>query len=103
MKTIAIALLCILLFSCEKQEPTPPEPIRDGQVRFTCTSANPYNTYINNVFWVQISGNSFSEIKLGPGYYTYKLEQAAGYLFTPTIRTGSFTLKSDQQIKIVFP
>lgn len=87
-----------LLTSCEKED-----ACLTGTVRFTNTSANPYDLYIDNEFKSSISGNNFQEFDLLEGQHSGRVEQVSGYVFFPTIVENNLNVFGCQEIGWVFP
>lgn len=90
---ITIASLS-LLTSCTKEDPLTYE------LRYTCTSDNPYLVEVNGESDI-ISGHTYINYRLEKGTYAWKVTQQSGYLLYPTIQEGTVTL--DQDREIIFP
>ena len=65
-----------------------------GYITFTNNSSDPFDVFVNNTLYKQMPGNTYTAKLAYPAgkSYTIKAQQAAGYIFTPTIRTTTFTL-----------
>ena len=97
--TILMIFLTMLPFiACKKEA-----PCTTGTVRFTSTSANPYNLYIDGVFKKQIPGNTFSELELTEGSHQVKVEQVSGFILFPTIKEGVISVFGCQELEWIFP
>ncbi len=99
-KLLTITIATLAITSCSKNKKTKCET---GTVRFTCTSNNPYNVYIDGSYSFQIGANQFIEKELPKGYHAFKAEQASGYLLYPTVRTSSVTLSGCDDLEFSFP
>lgn len=98
-KLISPLLLIVTLFTnCEKE----PE-CTTGTVRFTCTSANPYDVFIDGKYEFQIPGNSFTERDLPEGNRQLKAVQVSGYLVYPTIKEYTMSVFGCQEHEWIFP
>jgi transketolase C-terminal domain/subunit len=56
-----------------------------AEVRFSCTSDNPYRLCINTPFKTNIQGNSFVDVELEEGFQ-FRMEQVSGFLLFPPSR-----------------
>tara|TARA_B100000378_G_C17954982_1_gene381440 strand:- start:351 stop:689 length:339 start_codon:yes stop_codon:yes gene_type:complete len=84
------------LASCEKKKESQPdcERYKTGTITISNSSSNPYNIYVDDIFEMQISGNSISTkitIDEGNNRKLYA-EQMSGYLLYPTKRTEYFNV-----------
>lgn len=97
---ILLSIATLLFIGCEKDET---ESCTKAKARFTCTSNNPYNLYIDGVFEKSIPGSSYYEIYLTAGFHYWKLEQASGYILYPTVINDSKTVIGCSDFEYVFP
>jgi hypothetical protein len=90
---------CLFLFtqSCSKEDQ------KKGIIRFTNTSSNPYNMYINGEHKGALPGRNHKEYKLNSGGYEFKVVQISGYLLYPTERKIILTINSGDDKEFVFP
>jgi len=102
MKKLLFAVVVLLFVSCAKDEDEK-KLESNAKIRFTCTSVNPYNGYVDNVFQGMINGNSFKEFYVSPGYHTFKAEQVSGYALYPTVVTSEATVVAGQEVGFTFP
>ena len=99
----------MLFSSCKKDESTDPDsglPTYEsiyGNVRFTCTSDNPYLLYIDGSFKTTVNGQSFVEYDLVSGEHVVKAEQKSGYVLYPTVRQTTLNVKAGKSIEWMFP
>ena len=100
---ILFVIVGLFMCACIKTEVEPEPIITTGTIRFISTSNNPYNLYINNIYKTQIPGQSSREYTLEQGFYTYSLQQASGYILTPTIKSGSVNVIPEINYNVVFP
>jgi hypothetical protein len=57
---------------------------------FTNTSSNPYNVYVNGIYFGSVSGKTSKSVTVNEGNsVTLKAEQVSGYVFYPTIKTST--------------
>lgn len=109
MRKINYVLLLLLLFTgCKNNEPELTECQKEnvGYFAFDNNSDDPYDIFINNTYYRQQPGNSISSkwIKYPAGKsYTIKVQQASGYLFTPTVKTYNITLNQCDEKTVSFP
>lgn len=89
------AMTLVVCTSCSVEEERPMY-----ELRFTCTSNNPYLVEVDGTSHV-VSGNSFRDYILEQGTYAWKVTQQSGYLLVPTVEEGTVNL--DQDKEIVFP
>ncbi len=96
-----LMLAMVSLSGCKKDDPPPtPPPTPTFELRFTCTSNNPYLIEVNGNSDI-VDGNSYITYTFNKGTYSWKVTQQSGYVFSPTIKDGTVNL--DQDIEIVFP
>ncbi|WP_282774680.1 hypothetical protein [Phaeodactylibacter xiamenensis] len=74
-----------------------------AEVRFTCTSSNPYNLFINGQFEAVVQGNTFIERELDEGFYKFEVEQISGFILFPTIQEVERNLSCGDRFEFVFP
>lgn len=101
MKNLNRLLLLISIvsfFSCEKDT-----PCTTGTVRFTNTSNNPYDLYVDNEYQFRINGNTFSDLDLLEGQRQVKVEQVSGFILFPTILENTISVFGCQESEWVFP
>ncbi|MCB9282938.1 MAG: hypothetical protein H6563_02605 [Lewinellaceae bacterium] len=91
-------LTALLTTACQKEE-----ECLTGKVRFTNTSSNPYNLFIDGSFEIQMPGNSFRELDLLEGQHAARVEQVSGYILYPTIVNQTLNVFGCQEIEWVFP
>lgn len=92
------AVFSVSLFSCKKDD-----PCITGTVRFTNTSNNPYDLFVDNEFQLQINGNTFGELDLLEGQRQVRVEQVSGFLLFPTILEESISVFGCQESEWIFP
>ncbi|MBK8442071.1 MAG: hypothetical protein IPL35_01060 [Sphingobacteriales bacterium] len=109
-KTIILFLFLVATtfnFGCNKDDDDNGGTNNSGctlvPMRFTNTSDNPYNLFIDGTFKKQMSGNTEIVYELEKGVHTAKAEQVSGYVFYPTIVNKNFTLSSCQEQGWIFP
>lgn len=108
-KLILPVFIALVLISCESQvedNRTECQKENIGYVKFNNNSSNPYDIFINDVYYKQQPGNSISStwIKFDAGVaYTIKVQQAAGYIIYPTVKTYNFTMNQCDEKTISFP
>lgn len=96
-----VGMVCLM--SCKKDNPSPNSSGSSTQtyeLRFTCTSSNPYLIEVNGNSDI-VQGNSFKVYILDKGTYSWEVTQQSGYLLYPTVLDGTANL--DQDKEIVFP
>ena len=96
-RLILIGLLSMGIMSCEKED------CNYGEVRFTNTSSNPYDLYIDGNFITTVSGNSFIERQILEGQHNGRVEQQSGFILFPTIVETTLSVYGCQQSEWVFP
>ena len=74
-----------------------------GEVRFTNTSSNPYNLFLDGTFESEIPGNTFIELNIFEGQHTAQVEQVSGFLLFPTIVTETLNVYGCEQGEWAFP
>jgi len=103
MKNIFFVLLAfaatLSFSSCEKDD----IGCANAEVRFSCTSDNPYNIYINNQFETVVQGKNFVDIELEEGFYKFKVEQVSGFVLFPTVQEIEKTLDCGEEFQFIFP
>ena len=102
---LILSLVMFGLSSCEKNDdndsPSSTEPtIQTYELRFTCTSDNPYLIEVDGTTNI-INGHSYKKYILDKGTYSWKVTQQSGYALYPTVKEGTVNL--DQDKEIVFP
>ena len=101
---LIVSLVMFGLTSCEKDDdndsPSSQTTTPTYELRFTCTSDNPYLIEVNGNSDV-ISGNSYRSYTFDKGTYSWKVTQQSGYALYPTVKEGTVNL--DQDKEIVFP
>ena len=109
MKFYKLLMLCVLfigmatLNSCKKDDDNPSSSSTTTpsyNLRFTCTSTNPYLVEINGTSNV-LQGGYYRDYTLKQGTYAWKVTQQSGYLLYPTIKSGTYNLTQDGEI--IFP
>lgn len=96
--TLFLFIAVLAFVGCEKES-----TCTTGTVRFTSTSTNPYNLYIDGVFKKQIPGNTFSEFDLTEGSHQVKAEQVSGFVLFPTIKEGTISVFGCKELEWIFP
>lgn len=74
-----------------------------GTIRFTNTSSNPYDLWVDGNYQFRLSGNTFREIDLTEGQHSANVEQVSGYLIYPTTRETTLNVYGCQEREWVFP
>ncbi|MCC6600571.1 MAG: hypothetical protein IT223_07830 [Crocinitomicaceae bacterium] len=92
---VAIITGAVFFSGCTKESVSP-----IYNLRFTCTSNNPYLVEVNGKSNV-LSGNTYKDYRLEKGTYSWKVTQQSGFVLYPTIQSGTVNLDQDKQI--VFP
>lgn len=92
-----VSLSILLSIGCEK------DLCLTGTARFTNTSNNPYELWIDGEFQRQVSGNTFVEFDLLEGNHTIYVKQISGFLLFPTERTGNISVFGCQEVEWIFP
>lgn len=97
-----LGISILVLSSCSKDDDdnTSPDGTTNFELRFTCTSSNPYLVEVNGKS-NQVDGNSYISYQFPMGTYSWKVTQLSGYVLYPTVQQGTVTL--DQDKEIVFP
>lgn len=93
MKKITFYLFLFVsmtLASCSKD--TEEDNCTEGTVRFSCTSSNPYNLYIDNVFQIQLKAGESKTYTIKEGTHKFFAEQVSGYILYPTTKTENFSV-----------
>ena len=124
MKNLFCVLIIVLSFSsCQKEEIiygcTDPSALNynsnatsdnnscefceGGTLRLTCISNNPYDVWIDNIFAITLSGNSFVEYSIYEGTHSVHVEQVSGYILWPTIEDYNVSIYDCQDSEVVFP
>jgi uncharacterized membrane protein (GlpM family) len=93
-------VLALLSISCSKNDEF--ECLK-GTVRFTNISQNPYKIYIDDVYYLTLSGNTFHEIDLSEGRHSATVIQVSGYLLFPTQVSSELAVFGCQDSEFVFP
>ncbi|MEZ0610426.1 hypothetical protein ACAW74_18070 [Fibrella sp. WM1] len=116
----AVFSLVMLVTGCKKQAVDPvstgsggnpvnttTEPCkRDsfGWFRFSNNSNNPYDVYINNVFWGRVSAKTVtSQAKANVGPYKLYAKQVSGYVLYATERETTAAITSCSEYTWQFP
>jgi hypothetical protein len=77
---------------------------RFGWFRFSNDSNNPYDVYIDGVYWGRVSGKKISDqAKANSGTYKLYAKQVSGYLLYATERNQTVTLGSCKEYTWEFP
>lgn len=93
--TILFTVVLIALFSsCEDDTFT---------IEFTNGSSDTYALYINDVYQQDIDAKKKEKYVIPSGYWSAKVVQLDGYLFTPTVKKYSGTCDAGENYYIVFP
>jgi hypothetical protein len=95
---LSLLISNFLLFACISVDECP-----SGTVRFSNTSDNPYELYINGEWEMRIDGNTFTELDLPEGKHQAKVEQLSGYLLFPTIVGSELNVFGCQESQWIFP
>lgn len=81
---LGAALAALLLPSCNKDENPEPEPAPEmGTIRFTNSSDDPYNVYVDGTSEGTVAGHGIKEVQRKSGSYELKAVQQSGYADTP--------------------
>lgn len=97
--SFSLILLSVMLFSTCKKD----DPCTTGSVRFTNTSTNPYDLYVDDQFQIRISGNTFTELDFPEGQIRVRVEQVSGFILFPTMKEGRISVFGCQENEWVFP
>jgi len=97
--TLAACIAATALTACTKDSKT----CIDGDVRFTCTSDNPYRYYIDGVLTGTLNGHTFADHKLSKGTHNLKAEQVSGYVLYPTVRELTISVQGCDSKEFIFP
>lgn len=104
MKKLILLIAIIglsLTYSCEKEDlPSNNNNTTTYELRFTNTSSNPYDVYVNGTTKT-LSGNSYINYNLEMDSYYWTVTQLSGYALYPTIQEGTVYLTEDKNV--VFP
>lgn len=100
---LAFTVSTFFIASCDDDDGGDVDNCLTGTVRFTNTSNNPYDLYINNDYRFRLSGNTFREIDLAVGQYTARAEQVSGFIFFSTIVETELNVFGCQESEWVFP
>lgn len=106
-KILMLTFMCLALglTSCKKDDDSPSSSGGGSSstptynLRFTCTSSNPYLVEINGTSNV-LQGNTYKDYTLKQGTYSWKATQQSGYALYPTKRDGTVNLDQDKAISI---
>ncbi|HPY82149.1 MAG: hypothetical protein M0R02_01275 [Bacteroidales bacterium] len=75
-----------------------------GTLKFVNTSSNPYRVYINGSVAFDMNGGTTKyENYMSTGFYSIRVLQLSGYLFTATDKTYTGTLGCGQTMTVTFP
>lgn len=81
---LGAALAAMLLPSCNKDETPEPQPVpENGTIRFTNSSNDPYDVYIDGESEGSVAGHGIKEVQRKSGSYELKAVQQTGYVDTP--------------------
>ena len=96
-----LSVLVLSLSSCTKGDNNDgPSITPKYELRFTCTSNNPYKVEIAGHSDI-VPGNSYINYNLKNDTYAWKVTQQSGYVLYPTVKEGTVTLTQDYEI--IFP
>jgi len=95
---IALVVSSFLTASCDNEE-----ECLAATVRFTNTSMNPYDLYIDDAYTLRISGSTFQEFDLLEGQHEARVEQVSGFILFPTIVENTLNVFGCQESEWVFP
>lgn len=98
--TFLLFLTSLFLSSCSKDET---ESCNEATVRFSCTSSNPYNLYIDNVFQIQLKGGESKTYTIKEGTHKFYAEQVSGYLLFPTTKEENVAIFGCESYTWTFP
>lgn len=92
----------IMIAGCKKENSGPnngsgsngtnnPPPVTTGTIYFKNTQSDPYKIYVDGYYKLTVSaGQTSSGYTVDSGVtYNIKAEQASGYIFYPTVYTGT--------------
>lgn len=95
---LAFMLYCFTFTSCDSDL-----ACTQGEVRMTNHSRNPYDVYVDGVFYVTVPGESFVELDFDSGEYKFRARQRSGFLLFPTIVNDEVSVFGCQETQFVFP
>lgn len=72
-------------------------------MRFTSTSNNPYDLFIDGEYQLKIDGNSFLELDLPEEKYNGKVVQQSGFLLFPIIVEKTLNVFGCEESQWIFP
>jgi hypothetical protein len=76
---------------------------KTAKIRFTCTSSNPYDLWIDDVYKTEIPGNSYVEYDLTEGIHTFRYRQVSGYILYPTEGEYDITVSGCVDAEYIIP
>ena len=103
---VAIALIAISCEETVEDNRTECQKENIGYIKFSNTSSDAYDVFVNNVHYKQQPGNTVSGswLKYAAGkQYNIKVQQVSGYIFTPTVRNYTVTLNQCDEKTVTFP
>ena len=84
-----------LLAGCTKND--------TGTVRFSNSSSNPYELFINGESKGEFAGGSWRNFDLDAGTYNLKAEQISGFILFPTVKNGEIVVSGGDFLEWSFP
>ena len=115
MKKLIISALALLAFaSCEKENTSTTTTGGGGNggggttpntgiISWVNNSKNPYRIELNNSNQGTVNGNYYWDQTLTAASYNYKITQVSGYVFSPTVLSGSITVYKNDKLVVTFP
>ena len=97
---MSLILSSVMFFSCSKDSI---DNCLTGTVRFTNTSSNPYDLWVDGTYQFRLSGNTFRELDLTEGQHNAQVEQVSGYILYPTIKETTLSVFGCQEREWIFP
>jgi hypothetical protein len=108
-KVFILFAVSLFLLSCAEKEVdnrTRCQKENIGYLAFRNTSNHAYDVFIDGVFDRQMPGNTissrFKEMPAGKAY-TVRVQQVAGYIISPTVRTYNVTINMCDEKYVTFP
>lgn len=101
--TYLLVALALITAGCTKSDSNT-ATVDTGSIRFTNTSSNPYEIFLDGADKGAQPGGTYSTItNVTVGSHTVKASQNSGYIISPTVRNGTLTVTKGQEISFVFP
>ena len=95
-KLLSILTISLIAFGCKKSDTSPNqcETNKTGSLTISNNSNDTYDIYIDDIYKISIPANSVTKpITVNEGNnITLYAEQADGYTFYPTTKTGTFNI-----------